>query len=151
MAKARFSLESVLKLREAEQEKLEKELARIGQERAREREIGLLIRREREERIASFQLTEIDHGAGNRIAFYAWMEFVGVQIEVQEQRSSSLDAEYEKVHSAWCRAKTEKEKIQILRDRFHGEIRNREIKMEERSLEAWILFRGGRSQEGQPE
>jgi flagellar export protein FliJ len=149
MTDERFSLETVLKIREAEQERCEKELGRIGRERARERESGLLIRREREEVLAAFSGDSIDRGAANRIAFYAWLESVGVKIEMQDRRALTLEAEYEKVHMAWRRARTEKEKIRILRDRFQGEQRSRERMVEERSLDAWVLSRGsGRPDRG---
>lgn len=141
MASGRFSLEAVLRYREAEQEKIEKEMARIGQERAREREICLSIHRQREESIESFSVMRIDSGASCRIAFYDWLESLGEKIRQQEMRLLALDALYEKVRLSWRQARTEKEKIQILRDRFHGEQRSRERRREEKSLDAWALAR----------
>ncbi len=149
MSDERFSLETVLKIREAEQERCEKELGRIGRERSREREAGLLIRRQRDEILATFPADSIDRGAANRIAFYAWLESVGVKIEMQERRTLNLDAEYEKVHMAWRRARTEKDKIQVLRDKFQGDQRSEERRVEEGTLDAWVLSRGsGRPERG---
>jgi flagellar export protein FliJ len=141
MASGRFSLEAVLRYREAEQEKFEKELARIGQERTLEREASLSIQRQREESIEAFSGERIDSGAANRIAFYDWLEYIGEKIRQQETRIQALDALYEKVRLSWRQARTEKEKIQILRDRFHGEQRIRERRMEEKSLDDWALTR----------
>ena len=141
MGEMRFSLESVARLREMEQEKIEKELARIGQERTREKEIWTVLLRERDEAIGTIPDSFDDAGAGKRIAFYGWLAFAAERIERQRGIVDCLEARFEKMLQIWRKARTETEKVRILRNTFRGERRVMERRKEERSRDHWFAAR----------
>lgn len=143
MAEGKFSLEAVLRQRESEQERLERDLARIARERADGRKIALDLETERERMIGlhagSTQESGQISGVGDRIAFYSWLSHVGTRIDHQNQLAIGLDREFERVLAEWKLARTETEKIRILREKFLGERRVRERRMEEKALDFWAL------------
>ena len=141
MAERTFSLEAVLALREAELEAVERDLANIGRERAREQEKTREMRRRKAAGIASIEDATGKRETGFLVALYGWLEHMDLRIREQEQKERLMDGELERVRGLWKKARMEKEKVLILRERFRGEERRRALRTEERSLEIWIEAR----------
>ncbi|MCL4485576.1 MAG: hypothetical protein M1537_04450 [Nitrospirae bacterium] len=141
MAERTFSLEAVLAFREAELETLERDLERIGRERSRERERTRDMRRKKEQGMASLEEGGVRRETGFLVAWYAWLEHMDLKIGEQEQQERLMDEEFQRVRDLWKKARMEKEKVLILRERFRGEARRRTIRQEERSLEIWVQAR----------
>lgn len=141
MADGRFSLEAVERMRELEQERIEKDLARISSDRGRERALCDEMKERRAETIGAFSPEGPDAGAGLHIAFYAWRDFADSGIARQSEVAEGLDAQFRERLAAYRKARIEREKIRILRDRWTGERKIREKRREESVLEAWIAAR----------
>ncbi len=141
MADRTFSLEAVLALREAELEAVERDLANIGRDRAREQEKTREMRRRKAAGIASLEDVTGKRETGFLMALYGWLEHMDLRIREQEQKERLMDGEIERVRGLWKKARMEKEKVLILRERFRGDERRRATRIEERSLEIWIEAR----------
>ncbi len=141
MADRTFSLEAVLALREAELEAVERDLANIGRDRAREQEKTREMRRRKAAGIASLEDATGKRETGFLMALYGWLEHMDLRIREQEQKERLMDGEIERVRGLWKKARMEKEKVLILRERFRGDERRRATRIEERSLEIWIEAR----------
>ncbi len=142
MAERPFSLESVLSVREAELEALERDLAKAGGDRSRERERTREMRRRKEEGLAFSGEAGAPAGTGFLSACYAWLSHMDQMIGEQENRERLAETEFERVRELWKKAMMEKEKILILRERHREGERRRGLRLEERSLELWIQSRG---------
>ena len=141
MADRTFSLRSILALRESELARIERELSRILGERAREKERTREIQQRLSEGYLSLEKGLDGSGSGFYLACYAWLERLDVQLGEQRKREEKLDGEYEKIRQSWRKARMEKEKILILREKVQGQERRRTLIREERSMEEWILLR----------
>ncbi len=142
MAERPFTLESVLSVREAELEAVERDLARAGGERTRERERTREMRRQKDEGLAFSREGGAPADTGFLVAWYAWLSHMDLQIGEQERRERLADNEFERVRELWKKAMTEKEKILILKERHREGQRRHSLRLEERSLELWIRSRG---------
>ncbi|MGC8499907.1 MAG: flagellar FliJ family protein [Leptospirillia bacterium] len=138
MADGRFRLSSVLSLRESDLEKVENELARIAGEIAREMSESESLERLRQEAISSFS-EQTGEESGLRTPFYEWLAHMGVLIAEQERRVRLLGESQDQCRKEWQKARMEKEKILILKERFDGETRRREGRRERQAIEGWIV------------
>ena len=142
MAERPFTLESVLAVREAELETVERDLSRIGGERSREKERTREMHQRKEEGLAFGQEDRNPADTGFLLAWYGWLSHMDQKIGEQERREKLVEDEFERVRELWKKALMEKEKILVLRERHRDGERRRTMRMEERSLDLWIQSRG---------
>ena len=149
MAGERFHLSPVLVHRQGELEKAEGELARVSREKVREEEIAELLRDRRREAIDAFSEGEGGDQA-LRSCYYEWLAHMGTLIAEQEERIRQLSELHERCRTSWKKALMEKEKLLVLKERFDGELRKREVRRERQLLEGWIIRSGpGKPGEGE--
>lgn len=141
MADRTFSLRSILALRESELSRIERDLSRIVVERTREKQRTREIQQRLSEGYLSLEKASEGAGSGLYLACYAWLERLDIQLGEQRKREEMLEGEYEKIRQSWRKARMEKEKILILREKYQGQERRRALLKEEQSLEEWILLR----------
>lgn len=149
MAGERFRLSPVLTHRQKELEKAEGDLARIAREKSREEEIAKRLRDSRREAIEAFSEGEGSDQA-LRTSYYEWLAHMGNLIAEQEERIRMLSESHDRCREGWKKALMEKEKILVLKERFDGELRRREVRRERQLLEGWVL-RGGKGKSGEEE
>lgn len=140
MAERGFSLEAVLSFREAELEMIERDLSRLVLERQTEKEKSQEMQRRKEKGLESMG-GAAGPETGFLLASYAWLEHMEELLGAQKRREESLEEEYERVRQAWRKARMEKEKIVLLKEKFQGQERRKTLLKEERFLEFWAQSR----------